>query len=157
MITQIQQMSLTIDWIALGLSLLAIVVAVITAIAQWKSSKKINDINLAAELFKETFKDFLVEKIPNAVKQLYFPNNALSNITELQTVLNDLRKSTEFFLYIDKSFYEKLKSKCQGLEDYLVQNEDKHCSLVELGEITDTIRSFIKDIYSLLNDKYKNG
>ena len=109
MITQIQQMSLTIDWIALGLSLLAIVVAVITAIAQWKSSKKINDINLAAELFKETFKDFLVEKIPNAVKQLYFPNNALSNITELQTVLNDLRKSTEFFLYIDKSFYEKLK------------------------------------------------
>ena len=157
MTTQVQQMSLTVDWIALGISVLAIIVSVVTAVSQWKSSKRINDINLAAELSKEIFRDYLINKIPNAINQIYFPNNTLSGIEELQKVLNDLRKSMQFFLHIDKPFYEDLKEKCQGLETYLVKNENKVFLPVEVGTVMNTISSYIDGIYKLLNDKYING
>lgn len=145
------------DVAALIISILSLLISIVFAVAEIKNSKKINDINLDAELSRDIIKLYLTEKFPVAISKIHFPKQKLTQIGPLQVELNGLRNSLKFFKYYDNSFYKELKKKTQDLEDYIVQNEGKKYSVDEQGEVMDEIRNRMSDIYKCLNKKYKNG
>ena len=145
------------DVAALIISILSLLVSIVFAALEIRNSKKINDINLEAELSKDIIKEYLTQKFPDAISKIHFKGKKLTEIVPLQTALNGLRKELRFFKYCDNVFYTKLKAQTQQLEDYIVNNEGKLFNTDEHGEVMDEIRNQMTSIYALLNQKYKNG
>lgn len=142
---------------ALIISIVSLLISIVIAFVENKNSKKINDINLEAELSKDIIKQFLTETFPGAVTKIHFKGRKLSNIVHLQNALNNLRNKLRFFKYCDESFYSKLKEKTQSLEDYIVLNEGRTFNVEDQSEVMNEIVSQMTDIYTLLKEKYKNG
>ena len=142
---------------ALIISIISIVITLGVAWWQIKRTKKLNDINLEAELSKDIIKEFLTNRFPNAITAIYFKKRKLTNIVQLQNALNDLRKKMRFFKYCDSNFFEQLKVKSQALEDYIVNNEGRTYTTEDQGEVMEEIKRQMTDIYSLLKSKYING
>ncbi len=145
------------DVLALIISIVSLVISSILANAEIKNSKKINDINLEAELSKDIIKEYLTKNFPNAISKICFKNHKLTNIVPLQTALNGLRNNLKFFKYCDNVFYSRLKDKTQTLEDYIVNNEGNTYSTEDQSDVMGEIINKLTDIYSLLKEKYKNG
>lgn len=145
------------DIAALIISILSIIVSTILFSVEMSANKKINDINLESELFKDIVKDFLTNKFPQSISNIHFQDTCLSGIDDLQQSLIEMRKSFKFYMYSDITFYNDLKSKLQELEDYVVSNEGKKYSIEEQSDVMKEIRSQMTGIYSLLKNKYKNG
>lgn len=142
---------------ALIISIISIAITVVFAIVQIINDKRLNDINLEAELSKEIFKEYLTLKFPDAISKISFEGNKLSNIVDLQNELNSLRSSIKFFKYCDEKFFNEFKTKSQELEDYIVSNEGKIFRFEEQGTVTQTIIEKMSAIYGLIGQKYKNG
>lgn len=145
------------DVAALIISIISLCISSFFAFLQIRNNKKINDINLEAELSKDIIKKYLTETFPQAISEIYFKKRRLTNIVPLQNALNGLRKELRFFQYCDENFYISLKKQSQQLEDYIVNNEGRSYNTEDQGEVMNEIRSRMKDIYSLLKEKYKNG
>lgn len=142
---------------ALIISILSLCISVLFAVLQIRNTKKINDINLEAELSKDIFKAYLTEKFPNAVSTIHFKGRKLTSIAPLQNALNGLRKELKFFKYSDNAFFVDLKNKTQALEDYIVNNEGRSYNAEDQGEVMNTIITQMRGIYELLKKKYTNG
>ena len=142
---------------ALIISIASIIITLGVAWWQISRNKKINDINLEAELSKDIIKDFLTNKFPTAITKIHFKNRKLTNIVPLQNALNELRRKMRFFKYCDSKFFNQLKLKLQELEDYIVNNEGKVFVAEDQGEVMEEIKKKMTDIYTLLKSKYKNG
>lgn len=142
---------------ALIISILSLLVAVGIAILELFNNKRINDINLEAELSKDIIKEYLTAAFPKAVAKIHFKKRKLSNIVPLQNALNGLRNKLKFFKYCDPAFYNQLKKKTQELEDYIVNNEGKTYSIEDQSEVMQEICDQLTGIYTLLKAKYKNG
>ena len=142
---------------ALIISILSLLISSVIAIVDVASNKKINDVNLEAELSKDIIKEYLTKVFPQAVSKIYFKKRKLTNIVPLQNGLNNLRNRLKFFKYCDNSFFYELKIKTQALEDYIVNNEGRAFSAEDQVEVMGEIRRQMTDIYSLLKKKYKNG
>lgn len=143
--------------VSLILSIISIVISLAIAIIEIIRAKKINDLNLDFELFKDIIKKYLTSIIPNAYQDISFPNNQLSKIDSLQSALNSLMREVVFFKYSDLNFYKKIKGAIQRLEDFIVVNEGKKFDLDEQREISEKIYNQIKEIYKIFEKKYKNG
>ena len=142
---------------ALVISIISIIMTLGISWWQISKNKKLNDINLEAELSKDIIKEFLTNKFPNAISEIHFKKQKLTNIAPLQSALNNLRKKMRFFKYCDPSFFEDLKSLLQELEDYIVNNEGRYFSTEDQGEVMNIIRNKMTAIYTLLKSKYING
>lgn len=145
------------DVAALIISILAIIISVIVAAVQIAKNKKINDINLEAELSKEIVKVYLTEIFPKAVSDVSFKKKRLTNIAPLQKALIGLRVKLKFYIYCDNEFYQNLKRQLQDLEDYIVNNEDRYFGFDAQKEVRQIIYLKMTEIYSLLKKKYKDG
>lgn len=145
------------DIIAIVISIISLIVSIVLARKQTKSSFYINDINLEAELSKDTFKIYLTEKIPKAISNISFDGNRLTNIVELQDSLNSFRKDLVYFKYLDEVFYKDFKNAAQNLEDYIVENEGKTVENTDIANILQEIVEKIKVLYDVCRVKYKRG
>ena len=142
---------------ALIISIVAILISI--GVARWQvdKTKKINDINLEAELSKDIIKEFLTERFPAAITAIHFKKRKLTNTRPLQNALNELRQKLRFFKYCDAHFFEELKAKSQELEDYIVNNDGRYYSTEDQGEVMEEIKTQMTSIYSLLKTKYTDG
>ena len=77
---------------ALIISIVSILITLAVAWWQIKKTKKLNDINLEAELSRDIIKEFFTDRFPDAITAIYFKKRRLTNITPLQNELNSLRK-----------------------------------------------------------------
>lgn len=145
------------DLAALILSIISLVATVIISIYEIINALKVNDINLEAELSKEVFKEYLTQKIPDAMSNISFDNNKLSHIEELQDVLNSFRRNLRFYQYCDKKFYNKFKKSAQEIEDYIVSNEGKQYEPTDFASVNQVIISKVNDLYKVCKKKYKRG
>ena len=139
---------------SLIISIVAIFLSLLVTIWQNKCSKAINDINLEADLLKELITKPLTEEIPNAYKDLCFPNGVLSETEPLQTAITNLLEKLRFFKYYDAHFYSEIKKKGQALEDYIVSNDGKHFDNDDMSKTLDEISQMISEVYFLLKSKY---
>ena len=142
---------------SLIISIVAILLSLFATFLQIKNSKKINDINLEADLLKSLFTDSITKEIPDAYSNICFPDGVLSKTNDLQDSINQLLIKMRFFKYYDKAFYESIKEKGQALEDYIVENDGKHFEVDDYSKVTDKISMMISDIYYLIKMKYHDG
>ena len=139
------------------LSIISFVATVIFSIYEILNALKVNDINLEAELSKEVVKEYLTNKIPNAVSNISFDKNKLSEIGELQETLNSFRRELRFYQYCDKTFYDDFKKSAQDIEEYKVSNEGKQYEPTELAGVNQDIVLKVKKLYDVCQNKYKRG
>lgn len=142
---------------ALIVSIASLIISGVIVFFEIRNNKKLNDINLEAELSKDIIKTYMTEIFPKAISKIHFKGRKLTNIVPLQNALNGLRNRLRFYKYCDSGFYDELKEKTQTLEDYIVSNEGRTYHVEDQGEVMSEIRVQMTDIYSLLKRKYKNG
>ena len=146
-----------VEIIALCVSILSIGLTAWLAIWQLRTSKKINDINLEADLLKSIVTPCITEEIPTAYMDVCFQNGCLSGTQALQDAITNLMRKVRFFKYYDADFYNTLKSKGQALENYIVENDGKHFDIDECAHVTEEITQMITEIYIIIKNKYRNG
>ena len=144
--------------VSLIISSISLIVTSLFAFFEIRNNTKLNKINLESEYIKEIYKDYLTVQIPTARNQILF--DAKGNLTDvrmLQSCVNEMRRKSRYFKYADNKFYVELKKLLQDLEDYLVQNEGKFFQPEDHNEVLNHIEKKLGEIYTHINNKYKNG
>lgn len=147
----------TLEIIAIVLSGISLLASIGIAGLEIYKNKKINDINLESEFSKDTVQLYLTKRFPEAVNEICFTGEKLSQIDNLQNCLNTFRNELKYFRYCDIKFFEKLKKKLQTLEDYIVANEGKRFDADDQTVVQKKIVDSMTDIYKTVKKKYKNG
>ncbi len=100
------------------LSIIAILVSIISFICTFYQANKHNTINLKSRFYEKIFDEYLTEKIPEAMRKIYYDNNTnrLSDADNIRQVLSDLKKECLFFKYSDQKFYKSLIKLINDLE-----------------------------------------
>lgn len=132
------------------ISIFALFVAICTAVFSYVQNKKINKINIEANMLIDVYRGYLLEEIPRARKYIHYSNkNILSGTDNLVSVLNEIRRSSLFFMYKDSDFYKKLCNALQGLEDNLIEKEG-FLSIDEFSKFENEVDKSIENIYNLI-------
>lgn len=140
------------------LAIISLIVSIVVAIMQIKTSIKINKINMNAYYCEKIFNDYLIIFIPQARKLVQF--NAKKKLVGTDKLIEQLRKMLKdslFFKYADSFFYNKLKNLLQKLEDLLVSKANKIIETTDHAEIYQQIDEFITQIYTVINNKRMDG
>lgn len=137
------------------ISVISLVFAIVIGIVQVVMSKRINNANLSAAIYTEVIGKYMKDRFPAAIQNICFKDNKLTNIEHLQEELNCLRHDIVFLKYMNSKKYNKLKEKSQILEDYIVENEDKFCSINEQGEVLNNIVCYLRNVYIYLHKIYR--
>lgn len=144
------EMTITFELI---LSVLAILISIGSVMFEYFWNQKINKTNLEADFFRDIYGEFLMKTIPEARNVIHYNNQIVSQTDDLITVLNDIRRSSLFFKYNDKKYYQTLCQKLQLLEDKLVQKTGKMTD-DDYAEFIQEINADIEDIYNIIMKKY---
>lgn len=150
---------LIISVIALIISILSLVASIIFAVLEIVENRRMNKNNIAYEFIKDTYQDYMVNKIPEAYRHLRFDaNHKLLDTQQLQTVVLDLRKESRYFKFSDEKFFETLSSKIITLQDYLGNNENKiYEDIEDQFQYKERVKELINDIYECINTKLTKG
>ncbi len=135
------------------LSILAIIISVFSVIFEYFWNKKINKTNLEADFFKDIYGDYLMTKIPKARLVIHFSNGVVSETEDLIEEINDMRRSSLFYKYNDKNYYNRLSKQIQHLEDFLVSNPGPLTD-DEYAEFIQKVNDDIEEIYDIIMKKY---
>lgn len=138
------------------ISIIALIVALVTAIFSYVQNKKINKISIEANMLLDVYKEYLLDDIPKARRYIHYSNkNILSGTSNLVDVLNEIRRSSLFFMYKNPDFYKKLCNALQGLEDKLIEKEG-FLSVDDFSKFDDEVDKSIKVIYDLIMKEIRN-
>lgn len=148
----IQENEITIT-LELILAIIAIVVSIISVVVQCFFSQKNNRTNLEADFFKDIYGDYLMKTIPEARQVIHYSNNMVTDTDDLSEVLNDIRQSSLFFKYKDKTYYQLLCNKLQLLEDKLVKKTG-YMKDDDYADFILEINKDIEEIYDIIMKKY---
>lgn len=144
-----------IDFIAIILSLIAIVVSIYGIYSQ----KKMNDVNLQAVYFKEVFGDYLKIRIPETCAKLNYDENGKldKSYREISLIFFDMIQKCGYFKYADNEFYYDLKNMIVDLDEELVKmsgdvEQDKSLQMNNIIKI----HARVEKIFSRINKAYQN-
>ena len=135
------------------LSIVALVISIGTAVFEYFWNVRINKTNLEAELIKDTYKDFLMIKIPEARNYIHYGDETLSDTDKLVEVLNEVRQASLFYKFKDKRYYTFLCYKLQKIEDKLVMKTGK-MSNDDFSVFNIELNRDIEEIYQIIIKKY---
>lgn len=142
---------------ALIISILAIFISIGVPVYEKNNAKKVNDINLNSEYLKEIYISYLTKEIPKSRKIMRFKYNILCDTNDFCNTLKSFLSDIQFYMYIDKLFYERLKQEIQDLEDFVMDSDSKTFSDFEKTKFWDAVDKHLDSIYDLMNQKYTNG
>jgi hypothetical protein len=133
---------------------MAIMISVFAVFFEYYWSQKINRTNLEADFFKDIYGDYLMKELPEARRVILYSNHVISDTDDLIDVLNEIRRSSLFYKYKDKDFYEKLCNQLQELENKLVNDTGKVIEDEHYVEFTKAVNQDIEHIYDTIMNKY---
>ena len=143
------------DWAALIISLLALLLSVYVAIAESKRDYKITKISIEFEFYREIYKEHLIKNIPEARNYMRIDKEGrLKDAQPLIDELNKIRRDSLYFLYNNKPFYMKLKNKLQTLEDYVIKSEEKLLMGEDQMFFWNSIQNQLNGIYEVISQAY---
>lgn len=146
------------DVAAFVVSICAILISIFVPIFQALHDNKINKLSLESLYHQEIYKDYLLEKIPMARRYLIFTSDGKLDETNLLCkTLEEMVFDSLYFFYQDQSFYDDLKEKCDELIEYLVQLSQQNNSSENQRIAMDEVQTYIKEIYSLIEQKLVKG
>lgn len=143
--------------VALIISIIAVIISVGVPIYEKANDKRVNDINLNSEYLKEIYILYLTKEIPKSRKIMRFKHNVLCDTNDFCNTLKSFLCDIQFYMYIDKYFYDRLKQVIQELEDFVMEADGATLNDDEKNEFWDNIDSYLNSIYDLMNQKYING
>lgn len=138
--------------VELILSIIAIIVSVSTAIFEYMYNKKINRTNLEAEFFITIYGKSLMEKIPKARQVIHYDGVSISDTQDLIDELNNIRLSSLFYKYSDRTYYDELCNKLQSLEDVLIKTDK--LSGDDYAVFINNLNLRLENIYHFIMNKY---
>ena len=143
-----------VDIVSIVLAAIAIVVSICTAIATYRQGKKGQRISLEAEYFREVFKDYLLNKLPNAWRRVSFACGKIIDDDDLQTCLNSIIKDALYFKFSKESFFIELKEMIESIEDELVNAHNCRHNDREEDEFKKRISRMLHELYHYINKQY---
>ncbi|MBR1531972.1 MAG: hypothetical protein IJ643_07950 [Eubacterium sp.] len=145
------------DVAAFVVAVISLLISIGVPIYEKHNDKKVNDINLNSEYLKEIYICYLTKEIPKARKIMRFDHDMLCDTNDFCNVLKKFLSEIHFYYYIDKLFYERIKTSIQTLEDLLMESDGKVFVGSDRNNLIDSIDSHLELIYDLMNAKYING
>lgn len=142
--------------IATVLSCVAIVISILSPIYSYSKAKKINDINLNSTQLQKVYDEFLMKRIPAARNRIATPYNRIENIRAFQNELQEFTRALSFYRYIDPPFFDSISKQTARTEDFVVEKLSSSRGNLSSNDFK-RVDKFIRDIYYILNEKYKNG
>lgn len=139
--------------VAIGISLAALLVSVVSPIFEYVWNKKINEQNLSSEYFREVFGDVIYIDLPKAIEYIHFDGQVVTGTEHLENVLRELRHRMIYFKKNRPDFYKRLIDEIQELENYVVMQSGKKDSS-SFASFYNEIDAHIEKIYSYINDGY---
>lgn len=124
---------------------------------QTETNKGINRNQLESVYFQKIFFEPLITELPKARKNIFIEAKTghLKDIDNLSKTINELKKTSVYFLYTNDKFYEKLKGAIEELDDFLISNVDKtvyECKYQ--SECLQSIDEKMKKIYNVIYEEY---
>lgn len=142
-----------VEIIALVVAICAFLVSIAAPIFEFIWNNKMNRHNLKAEYFRNIYGEILYQEVPMALNYIHYNGNEVSGTDKLCDVLRNIRNRSVYFKVVDETFFNKLKSALQDLEDYLIQSPEKMSSS-EFATFYAVINSKIEIIYKYMSDTY---
>ncbi|GKU78001.1 hypothetical protein [Paenibacillus sp. L3-i20] len=140
---------------AILVSIVAIIISIVVAIIQYNTAIGINKMNLKSVYFNEIYMKYLIYEIPNARKYIHITfEGKLTGDDKIRNELNKMRQDSLYYLYNDELFYNKLKHRCQILEDYIIESSTKKMLGEDQTEFNNKLKEELKAIYKIINDKF---
>lgn len=137
-------------------ALIISIIALIIPFFEVLFALKMNKTNLKSDYFSTLYNEYLFSKIPNTREKIDTNmNGKLVGYEELQNTVINMLCDSAFFKYSDEEFYNELKTKCFGLEDYLLESANKIG--INLAIVLVEIDNKLKEIYKQINKKYEKG
>ena len=103
---------------ALILSVISIGISFVTL---WQD-RKMNSINLQADYYKKVFEEYLMVRIPEAVRMLSFDEEGklCESYKKTNEILIEMLDKCAYFAYANNSFYEELRKIVTDIDEKLV-------------------------------------
>ena len=143
------------EYIELSISAIAILISIIVGVCDFRLNFKLNKINMESEIYQNIFFEHFIHKIQQAQHNIRNTQEGLTGTDALEEELNNLRHEALFFLYKDELFYKKLCGKLQKLEDNVINANNIRMNDEEYSLFFDRLKENIKEIYSLVMNKYE--
>ena len=141
-----------VECVTVVLSLVAIIVSVATAIANYQKDVKIAKMNIQFAYFQEIYKRHLIKEIPTTRGYMWIDAAGyLQDEAKFIEELNQIRRDSLYFSYEDKQFYSELKIKLQNLDDYVLRAKSKPMLGGEQTAFMDQVENDLKGIYELIS------
>lgn len=139
------------------LAVVSFVVSIISIITSFNQNQKINSLNLQSRYFEKIFDKYLIEEIPKARAYIRYHHNKLADVNKLVDTLDELKKSSLYFKYSNKEFYQKLKESIDDLGQFLTDcSNNSEPDLDQQSQNMLEIGNKIASIYKLINT-YSTG
>lgn len=139
----------TEDW-ALVISIISLFISLYSLY----QNKVINCTNLQADYYKKIFEKYLLKEIPIAVNLISFNDigKLHDDYKEVSKVLIRMLEECRYFVYANKSFYQKLRNKVTDLDDKLI--DVNITTKNEQDAFIYTIHQDIQSMFRLINKSY---
>ncbi len=140
------------------LATIAIFVSIFTFIINLYFENKRLKRESDAKFFQDIYFKYMKDRIPKVEASISFNSttNRLEGMKPMIVLLQNLRKKTTPYKFVDREFYENFTKKIMNVEDFYTDS---------LSHVTDSIRyeQFRKDsttkiteLYLILNQKFRN-
>lgn len=138
------------------LALLVSVVAIVISVISLCQNKYLNTTNLQSLYFQEIFRDFFVNRIPDAVEEVKFEDNKLNRSYKvLNDTMMDMIEKSKYFAYAKHEFYIQMKNMAINLEDKLIETASKEVpNKDEQMKFIYEIHEDVMNIIKLINKNY---
>lgn len=144
-----------IDNLAIVISLISLVSTIILAMITYWQNQKLKIVDLEANYFITIYQGFLCKKIPQARASLKFLNGKLEGDQQLLDVLNEMRRDSAYFKYVDESFYESVVDELREVEDGIVNiNNGPPKNMQEEAEFFMHLTSELQKLYRIISKRY---
>ena len=139
--------------VAIGISIAALAVSIISPVFEYFWNKKMNERNLASEYFKELFAPIIYEGLPKAREYIHFSGQEITGVEELEKVLRTIRQKLIYFKKSKPEFYKELLEVIQECENYIITKSGKADSTAFI-EFHNNIDEYVEKIYLYINNMY---
>ncbi|WP_214856546.1 MULTISPECIES: hypothetical protein [unclassified Exiguobacterium] len=140
---------------AIIISLISVIVTIYFSVVQHLRENRLNQTNLESVYFNDIYKKILIKDIPTGLKYMRISTTGDIKDTErLRESLQQMFQVSVYYQYNDENFYNTLRSKCEEIEDYILEKQERPLSTTDIEIFNTKIRRQIKELYQIVNDKF---
>lgn len=138
------------------IAVIAIFVSILTFVINLFFENKKLKREADAKFFQEIYFKYMKERIPKVENHISFNSatNRIEGITEMIIMLQNLRKKTTPYKFLDSRFYDTLTGELMSLEDFYSNSLNQVNDSERFKKFEKESTDKIKGVYEILNSKF---